>query len=88
MLERYLAELRGDSIGAQRRGTHIGLLNRFFAAVRQHSWDTDIPALPVLLNRNPDLRLTDHDGLNATGLARKIADPARRDRVLALLSAQ
>jgi len=44
VLERYLANLRGDSIGAQRRGTHIGLLNRFFAAVRQHRWDTDLPA--------------------------------------------
>ncbi len=44
VLERYLANLRGDSIGAQRRGTHIGLLNRFFASVRQHHWDTDLPA--------------------------------------------
>ena len=44
VLERYLADLRGDSIGAQRRGAHIGLLNRFFAAVRQHRWNTDLPA--------------------------------------------
>ena len=44
VLERYLADLRGDFVGAQRRGTHLGLLNRFFAAVRQHRWDTALPA--------------------------------------------
>jgi len=37
VLERYLADLRGDpTFTTQRRGSHIGLLNRFFAAVRQH----------------------------------------------------
>ena len=44
VLERYLADLRGDSLHAQRRGAHIGLLNRFFAAIRQHRWDTALPA--------------------------------------------
>ncbi|MBV8349787.1 MAG: tyrosine-type recombinase/integrase [Mycolicibacterium sp.] len=44
VLERYLADLRGDFVGAQRRGTHLGMLNRFFAAVRQHRWDTALPA--------------------------------------------
>ena len=29
---------------AQRRSTNIGLLNRFFTAVRQHRWDTALPA--------------------------------------------
>ncbi len=43
VLERYLADLSGDSASAQRRGTHIGLLNRFFAAIRQHRWDTTLP---------------------------------------------
>jgi integrase/ferredoxin len=44
LLERYLADLRGDSLHAQRRGAHIGLLNRFFAAIRQHRWDAALPA--------------------------------------------
>ncbi|PJE17466.1 MAG: transposase [Mycobacterium sp.] len=44
VLERYLADLRGGSLHAQRRGVHIGLLNRFFAAIRQHRWDTAFPA--------------------------------------------
>jgi hypothetical protein len=46
VLERYLAHLRGDPAftSAQRRGSHLGLLNRFFTAVRQHRWDTALPA--------------------------------------------
>ena len=45
MLERYLADLRGEpAFTTQRRGAHIGLLNRFFAAIRQHRWDTALPA--------------------------------------------
>src|SRR4029077_2053693 len=43
-LERCLADLRGDRFHAQRRGTHVGLLNRFFSAIRQHRWDTALPA--------------------------------------------
>lgn len=44
VLERYLADLRGGCLHAQRRGAHIGMLNRFFAAVRQHRWDAALPA--------------------------------------------
>ena len=44
VLERYLADLRGERICSQRRASHIGLLNRFFAAIRQHCWDTALPA--------------------------------------------
>jgi len=44
VLERYLADLRGERICSQRRACHIGLLNRFFAAIRQHCWDTALPA--------------------------------------------
>ena len=44
VLERYLADLRGERICSQRRASHIGLLNQFFAAVRQHRWDTTLPA--------------------------------------------
>jgi integrase len=44
VLERYLAHLGSDpAFTSQHRGSHIGLLNRFFAAVRQHRWDTALP---------------------------------------------
>ncbi len=87
VLERYLADLRGDSIHAQRRGTHIGLLNRFFAAVRQHRWDTALPAdatffaedypkreerLPRALAEHVMAQLEDPDNLA------RFADPAYR----------
>ena len=87
VLERYLADLRGDSLHAQRRGAHIGLLNRFFAAVRQHRWDTALPAdamffaedypkreerLPRALAEHVMAQLEDPDNLA------RFADPAHR----------
>ncbi|MCT6733813.1 tyrosine-type recombinase/integrase [Rhodococcus qingshengii] len=43
LLERYLAHLNQE-YSPQRRGGHIGLLNGYFAAIRQHHWDTRLPA--------------------------------------------
>jgi len=44
-LERYLADLHRAFAGnPQRQGSHIGLLNQFFGAVRQHHWDHTLPA--------------------------------------------
>ncbi len=42
LLERYLAHLNQE-YSPQRRGAHIGLLNGFFAAIRQHCWATGLP---------------------------------------------
>jgi integrase len=87
VLERYLADLRGDSVHAQRRGTHVGLLNRFFAAIRHHHWDTALPAeamfftedypkreerLPRGLAEHVMTQLEDPDNLA------RFADPAHR----------
>lgn len=44
LLERYLADLHAGLAGSQGRGSHIGQLNAFFAAIRQHRWDADLPA--------------------------------------------
>ncbi len=44
VLERYLADLRTEMAGSQRHGSHIGLLGSFFAAIRQHRWDSTLPA--------------------------------------------
>jgi integrase len=87
VLERYLADLRGDRIHAQRRGTHVGLLNRFFSAIRQHHWETALPAeamfftedypkreerLPRALAEQVMAQLEDPDNLA------RFADPAHR----------
>lgn len=45
VLERYLADLHAEYGGnPQRQGSHIGLLNQFFHAIRQHRWEPALPA--------------------------------------------
>jgi len=45
VLERYLGDLHAAyASNPQRQGSHIGLLNQFFGAVRQHHWDPTLPA--------------------------------------------
>lgn len=44
VLERYLGDLHTEMAGTQRHGDHIGLLNGFLAAIRQHHWDATLPA--------------------------------------------
>ena len=43
LLERYLADLHRELGGKRAHARHIGALNVFFRAIRQHGWD---PALP------------------------------------------
>jgi integrase len=44
VLERYLADLHAEFAGRPVHRTHVGLLNQFFAAIRQHGWDPSLPA--------------------------------------------
>jgi hypothetical protein len=46
LLERYLADLHHE-LSPRRRGLQVGLLNGFFAAIRQHHWDDQLPATAV-----------------------------------------
>ncbi|MDQ2852199.1 MAG: site-specific integrase, partial [Actinomycetota bacterium] len=48
VLERYLADLHSEMTGSQRIGVHIGQLNNFLQAVRQHGWDDTLPATALL----------------------------------------
>lgn len=43
MLERYLADLSTEMAGSGRHGVHIGALNAFITAIRQHRWDQQLP---------------------------------------------
>lgn len=53
VLERYLADLHAEYAGnPQRQGVHIGLLNRFFQAVRQHQWDFGLPSSVVFFSED------------------------------------
>jgi integrase len=44
LLERYLAVLHAELAGSQRHGRYITQLGMFFQALRQHQWDTSLPA--------------------------------------------
>ena len=48
VLERYMADLQTGMTGAQRIGVHIGQLNNFLHAVRQHGWDDTLPTTALL----------------------------------------
>lgn len=52
LLEAYLADLHAELAGTQRHNDHIGALNTFLHAVRQHHWDDD--ALPATALIFPD----------------------------------
>ncbi|WP_223839189.1 tyrosine-type recombinase/integrase [Saccharopolyspora pogona] len=43
VLERYLADLHVEFTGRPAHRTHVRLLNQFFNAIRQHSWDSSLP---------------------------------------------
>jgi integrase len=50
VLERYLADLHAELAGRQRHGDHIGQLNSFLHAVRQHHWDDTLPATALIFS--------------------------------------
>jgi integrase len=47
LLERYLAALHADLAGSERHSRYITQLGLFFQALRQHQWDTSLPASAV-----------------------------------------
>lgn len=48
VLERYLADLHAEWAGRQRHNDHIGQLNSFLHAIRQHGWDDSLPATALI----------------------------------------
>jgi integrase len=52
VLERYLADLQAKLDGAQQQGVHVGQLNAFFQAIRQHRWDDTLPASAVFFTED------------------------------------
>jgi integrase len=51
LLERYLADLHRE-LRPQRQGSHTGLLNGFFVAIRQHRWATGLPATAMFFTED------------------------------------
>ena len=48
VIEAYLADLHAELAGRQRHNDHIGQLNAFLHAVRQHRWDDSLPATALI----------------------------------------
>ena len=48
LIEAYLADLHAELAGRQRHNDHIGGLNAFLHAVRQHRWDDTLPATALI----------------------------------------
>jgi integrase len=81
LLERYLADLHTTVPTGGMRRNHIGALNAFFQAIRQHHWDDSLPPTAMFF---PD----DYPKDNANRLPRALAEhvmtqvenPANLDR--------
>jgi integrase/ferredoxin len=80
LLERYLADLRGQHVSAQHRDTHIGLLHGFFTAVRQHRWDTGLPASASFFAEDRPKRAERLPRALAEHVMAQLEDPANLDR--------
>jgi integrase len=52
VLERYLADLHGGLAGTKIHREHIGQLNAFFQAIRQHRWAEQLPATAMFFTED------------------------------------
>jgi hypothetical protein len=52
LLERYLAGLRAEMSGRQCHLQHVGALNGFLRAIRQHGWDDTLPASAMIFSED------------------------------------
>jgi hypothetical protein len=81
LLERYLADLHREP-HPQHRSTHIGLLNGFFTAVRQHRWHPELPATAVFFPADHPRRPDKLPRALAEQVMTQLEQPANLDRPL------
>jgi len=80
VLERYLADLHAELAGSQRHGDHIGQLNMFLHAVRQHHWDDSLPATALVFTDDFPRRAERPPRALAEQIMAQIEDPANLAR--------
>jgi integrase len=80
LLERYLADLHAEMAGSQRQGSHIGLLNSFFTAIRQHHWDGTLPATAMFFPEDLPRRSERPPRALAGHVMAQVEHPANLDR--------
>jgi integrase len=80
LLERYLADLHTDLAGTEMHRKHIGRLNSFLQAVRQHEWDTRLPGNALFFPDDyPEVRALLPRAL-AEHVMAQLEDPANLDQ--------
>jgi integrase len=80
VVERYLADLHAELAGRQRHNDHIGQLQAFLNAIRQHGWDDSLPAsAQVFVDDYPKRSERSPRALGEQVMA-QIEDPANLDR--------
>ncbi len=80
VLERYLADLHAELAGSQRHGDHIGQLNMFLNAVRQHRWDDSLSTTALLFTDDFPRRAERAPRALAEQVMAQIEDPANLAR--------
>ncbi len=80
VLKRYLADLHAELAGTQRHGDHIGQLNMFLHAVRQHHWDDSLPAIALVFSDDFPRRAERPPRALAEQVMAQIEDPANLAR--------
>jgi integrase len=80
VLERYLADLHAELAGRQRHGDHIGQLNSFLQAVRQHHWDDALPTTALMFSDDYPRRAERPPRALAEQVMAQIEDPANLAR--------
>ncbi len=80
LLERYLADLHAEWSGRQRHNDHIGQLNSFLQAIRQHRWDGTIPANALIFADDYPKRTALVPRVLAEHVMAQVEQPSNLDR--------
>lgn len=80
LLERYLADLHAEWAGRQRHNDHIGQLNSFLHAIRQHRWDGTLPANALIFADDYPKRTALVPRVLAEHVMAQIEQPSNLDR--------
>ena len=80
LLERYLADLHAELSGRQRHNDHIGQLNSFLQAIRQHRWDGTITANALIFADDYPKRTALVPRVLAEHVMAQVEQPSNLDR--------
>lgn len=80
LLERYLADLHAEWAGRQRHNDHIGQLESFLQAIRQHHWDATLPANALIFADDHPKRTALGPRVLAEHVMAQVERPSNLDR--------